>query len=133
MRKMKTTSKIVVFLIDKNKIYSYNNKIVSGGFIMEEEKLKIVEMKKCCKKVNRALFSKCLNMFLAAISSWAICYDVQEFIEDGKVKDLALAFCMLYCFIEFLKRSREKTEIINENLNKEIELEEQAIKEGLVK
>ena len=57
MRKMKATSKFVVFLIDKNKMFSYNNKIASGEFIMEENNIdNNEEVRILIKKI-----SKCQN------------------------------------------------------------------------
>lgn len=132
---MKATSKFVVFLIDKNMIYSYNNKIASGEFIMiiGEGKLKIVGVKKCFNKVDKALLSKCYNNFWAVMSIWITCQNTHDYLENGKTKHLILVLIMLYCFYGNLKNSRENTKVINDNLDEELDLEEQALKEELVK
>ena len=95
---------------------------------MEDGTLKIVEIKKDHKKVNKTLLAKCFNMALAAIEAWGVCYEAHEFLETKEIRNVVFALCMLYCYYSSLKRSRENTEVINDNLDKELDEVE-----GLVK
>lgn len=100
---------------------------------MEDEKLKIIEIKKCRKKINKALLSKCADMFFATGSVWYACINVRNFIESRNVNDLAVALCMLFCYVNLLKFYHKDTDIINTTLDEEIDLEKLVEKEGLTK
>ena len=100
---------------------------------MEEEKLKITEIDKTKKKVNKALIFKSLDMLFATGSAWLVCNSLNEFSENGRIFDLVYALSMLVCYVNLLKSSRKYTEVIADNLDTEIDLEELAEKEGLSK
>lgn len=99
---------------------------------MVDGTLKIVEIKKDHKKLKKALLSKCFNSGLVVLEAWCVCFEAHEFLETKKISNLVLTFCMLYWYYQCLKRCREDTEVINDNLDKELDLEEQ-VEEELVK
>lgn len=97
----------------------------------KEESLKIVEMKECRKKVNKALIFKSIESLFTVTNAWLVCKYLKDFIENGKWNDLLLSICMLYWYMCMIKESRKSTEVINNNLDTEIDLEELVEQEGL--
>ncbi len=100
---------------------------------MEQEKLKIVEMKKTRKEVNKALLGKTFDAALAVVAAWATCYEVHDFAQNGTLAAIPIALLMLNNFAFFLKRARTNNDIIDENLDKELDLEELVEYNGLQK
>ena len=98
---------------------------------MEEESLKIVEMKKSRRKINKALLSKSFMMLFASGSAWCVCNEIHNFTEKGTLISIPYSLLMLYCFAEFLQWARKDTDYINDNLDAELDLEEEV--EGLKK
>lgn len=99
----------------------------------EEKKLKIVEMKKCRREVNKALAYKSFDALFACTDAYCVCAHLKEYMKNGNISSLLLAICMLGCYIIMLQDSRKNTEKINNNLDKEIDLEELLDKEELSK
>ena len=100
---------------------------------MEQEKLKIVEMKKTRREVNKALLFKACDVLLGVGAAWCTCYQVHELVDKGTFISIPLALAMLNSYAYFLKRSRKHTEVIDENLDKELDLEELVEWQGLSK
>ena len=100
---------------------------------MEDEKLTIVEMKKTKKEVNKALLFKAFDALLAVGAAWCTCYQVNEFVDKGTFISIPLALAMLNSYAYFLKRSRKYTKTIDNNLDKELDLEELVEYKGLAK
>ena len=91
---------------------------------MEKEILKIVELKKSHKKVNKALIAKVYNSVFAVFAALAGCGCLKNYIDNGNWFSLSYSIFMLVYYINFLLHSRRNTDIINENLDKDIDYEE---------
>lgn len=100
---------------------------------MNEETLKIVELKRGRKKVNKALRSKIYDMCLATMDVFLVCDSLKKYMDNKNIFDLLYACFMTLCYAGFIYYSRAQTEIIDNNLDKDIELEDLLEKEELSK
>ncbi len=100
---------------------------------MEEEKLKIVEMKKTKKEVNKALLNKSIDIVLAAVSAACVCFEAAKYVDTNEFSCIPFALLLLNSYAYFLTRARKNTEIVNNNLDKELDLEELVEYQGLSK
>ena len=98
-----------------------------------EENLKIVELKRGRKKVNKALRWKIYDMCLATMDVFLVCDSLKKYMDNKNIFDLLYACFMTFCYAGFLYFSRFNTETIENNLDKDIELEDLLEKEELSK
>lgn len=100
---------------------------------MNEENLKIVELKRGREKVNKALRWKIYDMCLATMDVFLVCDSLKKYMDNKNIFDLLYACFMTLCYAGFIYYSRAQTEIIDNNLDKDIELEDLLEKEELSK
>ncbi len=99
----------------------------------EDQILEIVELKRGRKNLNKALRWKWYDMTFAITDVYFVCDSLKKYLDGGNILYLLHAGFMGFFYAAFLYYSRLNSEIIDNNLDKDIELEEYLEQEELSK